>query len=253
MKKEHGINSRNIENINIQSNQQINKNIYDNLPDVMLVVISCDDGFEPQNDIIPTYVMKCDKTITYNSLREAEPMLRFIIKVYDKPLAKRYIFVHGHNTSWHYEPFTLLDRISKVIKMDYMYQQDFGGIFCHYINKDPIFGWWAKSYKFVSNYLHDKHYMNDDDPDINLLKKDDVLYPCCATFFITNNAIHKTSKSLYIRFLNGLIDFSISYTNKKINGYEPGKFAAMYAELYWPLFFNETHINFPPDCFNSTR
>jgi hypothetical protein len=81
-------------------------------------VASANDGFPVWKSTIPTFNIRCDPKRVNQSRGEAIGYLNFLISKYDHPSAKRYIFVHGHATSWHY-PRSIFREIEGLMQTDY--------------------------------------------------------------------------------------------------------------------------------------
>ena len=103
---------------------------------------------------VPAIGIKCNSTTNFFDCNEAGLYLDFIIQHYDRPLAKTYIFAHGHELAWHY-PISLLTAINKVIQTRYFKKQNFGGIFDTMYSQGPYspieIDWAPRLYKFVFN------------------------------------------------------------------------------------------------------
>lgn len=120
---------------------------------------------------------------------ESVPMLNFIIANYETPLADKYVFIHGHEESWHYKP-PLYTQLQKIMATSYFDTEDYGGIYGEYFTPGPRPGgeqsWALPIYKYIfanTSMAHDARVGAS---------------PCCGTFFMKSSLIHTRAKSEYI-------------------------------------------------------
>jgi hypothetical protein len=88
--------------------------------EVMIIYTSCREQtvFPVWKTNISLFHLKCNPETSSVDCNEAVPMLNFLIDHYDNPLAAKHIFLHAHETAWHYfRP--VFDQIRDVIALDY--------------------------------------------------------------------------------------------------------------------------------------
>jgi hypothetical protein len=153
----------------------------------MIVYISCREKtrFPIWKTNLSLFQVKCTPETNSIDCNEAVPMLNFLIDHYDDPLARKYIFLHGHERSWHYfRP--VFDQVHNVIGLDYFRKNEYGAMFPVYITGPG---------SVMSESMYTSIYANTTMPARPIIK--DNFYPCCATFFIDSRLVRTRPKFEY--------------------------------------------------------
>jgi hypothetical protein len=181
------------------------------LLDTLLVYTTChatsaNDFFPVWKFKIPTFNIKCDATKINTSCREAVGYLNFLISRYDHPSAKRYIFVHGHETSWHY-PRSVFREIEWIMRTDYWHQNTYGAVYPHLIGR-----WCAETQTWAVpfyKYLFNGTSMPAEAPVTG------TRWPCCGTFWVDSRQTQVRRKEEYILIRDRLIEWSLQVNNPR--------------------------------------
>lgn len=215
--------------------------------EILLIYTTCPpEGLDLQLPLwktkVPAIGIKCNSTTKFFDCNEAGLYLDFIIKHYDRPLAKTYIFAHGHELAWHY-PISLLTAINKAIQTRYFKKQNFGGIFDTMYSQGPYspieIDWAPRLYKFVFNgtSMPSKIIENHNQR------------PCCSTFFVKSDQIRNRKKEEYIHIRKKLTYWSQLHSAERPN---PAYYCGRIMEYSWHILFtNQSYIPVCWQCCNS--
>lgn len=226
--------------------------------DVLLVVLGCHHNqykrgkFTIQKSKYPTVLLLCNLTTNWKDLRDGGMMIRFIVDVYDNPLAKKYIFIQEHDKSWHYR-VDVWDRLDYITTTNYFKSRDFGGIFCEYWTMDHTTDKINNLYNSLSinkfmKELNIFPIMNSRD----LIKRDDT-FPCCMTLFISSSLFNKYPKENYENFYNSVRKY-IEDISETVGGPKSDKLwgihwhASVLFETIWHNIYDYKQIPYPPNC-----
>jgi hypothetical protein len=176
--------------------------------DVLIVYTTCNssDRFAIWKTAIPAVRIECDSATRANDCNEAVPLLNFVIRHYDEPLAARYVFAHGHNYGWHYQG-DFFDGLRALFRTRYWRRREYGGVFKGFYaggawGTDE--GWWARPlYSFV--------FSNTSMPMLPI--ETNNFRPCCATFWFNSALIRTRKKDEYITIRERLREWSRTHQN----------------------------------------
>lgn len=220
-----------------------------NTTSVLIVYVICGNSkFSIHLSKYPVYELRCNNKSNYKDMFEAGLLLDFIIKVYNRPLAEKYIFCQGHDLSHHYNT-NFWDRVKYITSNDYFKKNSYGGLYCIYLHSyktNPHLKKWAGD---VELYIKNKLFLRNSISDLN------INLPCCATFFVSHKLITYHTRSFYIFLRKELTTYVESNMNLIINNLTTNKRAAVFMEFYWGKIFGETYktIPIPPDCKNNLK
>lgn len=207
---------------------------------ILLVYMTCGEPYYPPPEMkIPSIEIKCDNQFNYYQCHETGPYLKFIIDHYQKPLADIYIFIHGHETSWHY-PTPITEAIDQLSSSKYIEENAFGGLECFWnyvpaiIQSNPVF-----------NELYNYFFSGTT---ISVVPQMFWSYPCCSTFFVHSKSIKLRQLDEYKSWFSMIQTWSRKFANNN-----PGKDPAIYCgrvfEGLWNVVLaNVTYVKVPPYC-----
>ena len=101
--------------------------------DVLIIIMNC--GMQETNGLdlsrlpAPAYELECNNETNWIDCHESVPYLNFIIDHYDKPAAKRYVFMHGHEEAWHLSGGNSYFALYLLFGLEYFWSAPYGG-FC---------------------------------------------------------------------------------------------------------------------------
>ena len=193
-----------------------------NFSKILVVAMTCGRNYSfaiPMGDIKLVNI-HCDPELNGLDANEAGPMLRFLIQIYDHPMADKYIFIHGHETSNHY-PKSISKTIKELTKTDHFKKNDFGGLFPSH--KQKLYGHFNPfkdtiSIRIGHVKLHD--YIFEILPSYfeQFENYSQWNFPCCSSFFISHSLIRKTPLATYTTILKNLHIFSSKHICDSFNG-----------------------------------
>lgn len=206
-----------------------------NRPTALLVYTTCHipgkipAPFSIWKTSIPAIGLECNQTTRTIDCNEAVPYLNFIIDHYDKPLADKYIFAHGHDNSWHYQG-DFFDALENLLNSTYFRKMSYGGVFRGYYFKGAWGDkedWWARPlYRFI--------FKNTSMPADPIERNNQR--PCCATFWLNSDLIKNRKKSEYIEMRNKLREWSITHADAKP---DPAWYCGRTMEYNWHIIFTK--------------
>jgi hypothetical protein len=160
--------------------------------------------------------------------------LSFVIDYYDQPLADKYIFVHAHDRSWHYDT-DLFTAIARLRKSRYFLTNSYGGVFR---NHWGIGAWGRRLHGVWARGLYAEIFGNTTMPRRPIWAHNQ--YPCCATFFMNSRLVKTRQKSEYILLRWRLRQWSRKWSMVKPN---PAHYCGRTMEWTWHILFsNRTYI-----------
>lgn len=222
--------------------------------DILVVYVDCWHSYHahpewhPEKSNFPLYKLDCDLNTNWKGIREGGMMIDFFMKYYDKPLAKKYIFIHAHDTSWHYLT-DIWDRLDYIVTTDYYKNNDFGSIFCmyNYFGLDENDKLNMIGVKPVDDYLKKFGIPFTIETQI----KEKHMSPCCSTFFITPEVIQYQKYDFWRILKIHLVDYVIMKTNNNPEddeAFNHNRWAAIWLESMWHQLFNRKRVQYPPRC-----
>ena len=175
------------------------------IPEVAIVIMSCmesnNEAIDPTLFNLPYHIIKCNPKTNVIDCHEAVPYLNFIVDNYDAPAAKKFIFIHGHNTSWHYTQ-SVYSIVKNLLNTKEFYTMNYGSI-NHFFYQKRVF--WVQSPKYRKAYYNVFH----DTPLMEFFNVDHIWFPCCASFFVDSRQFKIRPKQLYIDMIKRLRWYSI--------------------------------------------
>ena len=206
-----------------------------NRPRALLVYTTCDLPDKPAAEFsiwrtsIPAVGIECNKTSRFYDCNEAVPYLNFVIDNYDKPLADKYIFAHGHDTSWHYQG-DFFDALESLLSSAYFRKMQYGGVFRGYYYTGAWGDgeeWWARP---LYKYVFGKTSMPKEPVEINNQR------PCCATFWLNSELVRNRKKEEYIEMRDRLRQWSREHEDAKP---DPAWYCGRTMEYNWHIIFTK--------------
>ena len=210
------------------------------LPILAVIVSRCNENrllFEVPIDVYE--VNSCKEPKQYVECSEAGAYLRFILQQYDHPVAENYLFIHGHNTSWHQNGGVneMIKRILRNPNHSFYRNVDF----C-----EPDIRFWLhkRMLDLEYHFWYDEIYQNLPGMDKNF-KMQEQEYSCCAQFMVKKSAILRRPKEHYRMVFHNMITWS--FFNYNIHRDGPRFYCGRLFEYTWHKFLaNLTKV---PPCF----
>lgn len=172
--------------------------------------------------------LHCNKSTLDVDCFEAVPMLDFFVQNYDRPLARKYIFIHAHERSWHY-PESIYVQLAFLLNSSYFATQDFGGLYATQFSSgawgNKECSQWAEG---LYQFLFAGTSMPKDPP------RTSVSRPCCASFFMSSDLVKMRAKAELLLFRNRLQMWSRQ--NKHLTK-GPAWYCSRLMEDSWHLMF----------------
>jgi hypothetical protein len=202
---------------------------------ISLIIYACHHSVNWLTNLEPIYnihILNCPKE-ELGCYDESYGYLSFIINNY-KTLRGKYIFLHGHNTAWHYDTPAHY-QLKKLLKTSYFITNPFGGVYC-ITNTVFTLGQHSGSMGKSKEWYWDKMFLGT-----RLRIPRMFRYPCCGTFFVEASHITQHSVKFYKKIRDNLSNFSIIYKRKKLCG--------RVLEGSWKTIFNgyQRYVS-PPYC-----
>lgn len=206
------------------------------VPELMIIFTTCGMGtLSIRRTSFPGVQLQCDPRTKRIDCKEAVPLLNFLIDTYDAPLAKRYVFAHGHDFSWHYR-VRFFDALNIILKSEYYKTRNFGGIyglFFHNRSCGPGEEGWADD---LYRWIYKGTSMPEDPIMYNNLR------PCCSTFWLDSKLIHTRQKWEYVLIRDRLRQWSTEHMNLNKG---PGYYCSRTMEYTWHILLsNQSYIDF---------
>jgi hypothetical protein len=203
--------------------------------DALVIYMSCREkaAFPVWKSPLPTFNLSCNRKTNSIDCHEAVPILTFLIDHYNRPLARKYIFIHAHERSWHYRR-PVFDQIRELIATDYFAQNSYGGVFrVHCRGKGKLMT------EAMYRYIYGNTSMPLDPSPANSSR------PCCGTFFIDSTLVQMRPKKEYRTIRARLREWSREYHRRGLR--DPGFYCSRTMEYTWhTLLANRTSIPMLP-------
>jgi hypothetical protein len=202
------------------------------LPDLeaALVYLKCgDSSFSIHRSPIPTIARECDHSDGRDYCQEAGTMIDFAIEQYYRPFAKRYVFAHAHDWSWHYQPdfWTAFDH---VYGKEYWKTHRFGAIYSHYWHVIP----WPPDEEVWAIALYHEIFAGTSMPPEPIRNTSRM---CCSTFFVDSELIRNRPVDEYLLIRRRIRNWTLHHQDWKPS---PGYFCGRVFEYSWQLLFGQT-------------
>lgn len=180
---------------------------HEDIPPVLVIYTTCmlnTNGFrvfDASRLPAPSHELRCSPETNLIDCHEAVPMLDFLINNYEKPLAHKYIFIHGHDRAWHH-PTSIFTQLRYLINSSYFQNQEFGGIYNQFYAR----GCWGPKEAHWAGPLYEYLFRDTSMPQEQNCKENQR--PCCATFFMSSSLTQTRPKSEYILIRDRLRQWS---------------------------------------------
>lgn len=203
----------------------------------MAIYTTCKEPPFPAHRMkIPSMNIKCNLKLNHLLCKEALPMLDFFIDYYYKLPAKKLIFIHGHERSWHYRK-SVIDVVNDMIKSEKFWKTDYGALY------DKIC-WHGKAFLEKSDgggpeYKHLYKIVYANTSIAKYLTGYKISYPCCATFYINSSLITDNPISLYKTVRERLIN----WTTNQIAHNKSARICSYFMEYTWNVLLNRPWVD----------
>lgn len=207
-----------------------------NLDSTMVIYITCNEPEFPAHRLnVPSYNIKCNKSLKHLLCNEALPMLEFFIEFYGRFPAEKFVFIHGHEKSWHYRS-SVIDVINRLVNTSSYKNNDYGGLYR---------GWWHYNTDFNS-YDERGSTLQQMFKEVyggtsvfKYFRGHHISFPCCSTFYIDSSLINKNPLSLYKQVHERLIRWS----ENRIANNQSAILCGYLMEYSWNMLFNVPSIS----------
>jgi hypothetical protein len=198
---------------------------------VLLIYTTCQNSapWSLGRATIPAVGMECDNRTRLFDCNEAVPCLSFIIDHYDHPLADKYIFAHGHDTSWHYQG-NFWDALDSLLNSTYFRKMKYGGVF----RGNYFTGPWGNNEEWWARPLHEFVFARTSMPPEPI--EDRNQRPCCATFWLNSELVWSRKKEEYIVMRKRLREWSRIHAAMYPN---PAYYCGRTMEYSWHIIFTK--------------
>ena len=158
------------------------------------------------------------------------PTLLAVGKVdHDTPLADKYIFAHGHDTSWHYQG-DFFDALESLLDSAYFRKMKYGGVF----RGQYASGAWGENEEWWARPLYKYVFANTSMPPEPVEEHNQR--PCCATFWLNSELVRNRKKEEYIEMRDKLRQWS--RTHQDANP-DPAWYCGRTMEYNWHIIFTK--------------
>jgi hypothetical protein len=199
-------------------------------PSALLVYTTCrGDRFPVWKTPIPAVGIECDNETNSIDCHEAVPYLNFIIENYDRPLADKYIFAHGHEAAWHYAG-NFFDALESLLRSTYFRKLKYGGVFRQTFST----GAWGDGEEHWARPLYSYVFKQTAMPAAPVEVGNQR--PCCATFWLNSELIRNRKVTEYIAVRDALREWSKENRNMEPN---PAYFCGRVMEYNWHILFTK--------------
>jgi hypothetical protein len=178
---------------------------------------------------IPAIGLECSNSTRFIDCNEAVPYLNFVIDNYEKTLADKYIFAHGHDTSWHYQG-DFFEALESLLTATYFRKLQYGGVF----RGNYYTGAWGENEARWALPLYKFVFGNTSMPASP--EEDKNQRPCCATFWLNSELIYSRKKQEYIEMRERLRLWSVRHMDADPN---PAWFCGRTMEYSWHIIFTK--------------
>ncbi|OHS95927.1 hypothetical protein TRFO_37953 [Tritrichomonas foetus] len=213
-------NKSGIKGVNI-SDIDLNKIDFENFTDF--------EGLQGINPPYKIYELFCNSTTNDIDCKEAVPYLKFIYDHYYRLPAKKIIFTHAHEVSWHVCGH-LSQKIREVIESEAFKKLDYGPINGKaWHNRLP---WRDEScYDYLFKYVYQNTSMWHFYEDITT----PMSFNCCGTFFVDFRNIYLRPREEYLYIIQRLRNYSIE---KNAEGEKASYYCSRLMEYTWHLLLS---------------
>jgi hypothetical protein len=200
-------------------------------PRALLIYTTCQNTvpFSVWRTDIPAIGIECNNETNFWDCNEAVPYLNFLIDNYDTPLADKYIFAHGHDTSWHYQG-NFFDALDNLLSATYFRKLSYGGVF----RGNYFTGAWGDGEEYWAKPLYQYLFTGTSLPPEPI--EDHNQRPCCATFWLNSELVWSRKKEEYILMRDRLRNWS--HEHQTINP-NPAWFCGRTMEYTWHIIFTK--------------
>jgi hypothetical protein len=215
------------------------------LPRELLIYTVCNEfrmsAFSLWRTSLPHLKISCNPYTRWIDCHEAVGYLTFAIETYDRPLARRYLFIHAHDRSWHYNR-NVFDALDQCRKSNYYKEQRYGAIFPDMPGTGP----WGRGKDYCAKSLYYEIFNGTSMP-ANPIRENN-LRPCCATFFMDSELIRTRPKAEYILIRDRLRTYSLRMREEGLGRKRYSIRCSWLMEWNWHIMFanrsNITIVNF---------
>jgi hypothetical protein len=199
--------------------------------DALLIYTTCHKSaiFSIERSTIASVGIECDNETRGLDCNEAVPYLNFIIENYERPIAKKYIFAHGHDTSWHYQG-DFFDALESLLNSTYFRKMKYGGVF----RGNYFTGPWGENEEKWARPLYKFIFKNTSMPKEPVVERNQR--PCCATFWLNSELVWSREKSEYVEMRDRLREWSKRNAGVKP---DPAYFCGRTMEYSWHIIFTK--------------
>jgi hypothetical protein len=200
-------------------------------PRAVLIYTTCNKGapWSIGRATIPAIGLECDNASRFWDCNEAVPYLNFIISHYDRPIADKYIFAHGHDTSWHYQG-NFWDALDSLLTSTYFRKLKYGGVF----RGNYFTGPWGEDEASWARPLHEFVFAGTSMPPKPI--EENNQRPCCATFWLNSELVWSRKKEEYIVMRDRLREWSRMNEGMEPN---PAYYCGRTMEYSWHIIFTK--------------
>lgn len=209
------------------------------VPSVSLFIFACKHDVNWLKALLPhelpaVHVAGCPSDESDGCYDEAVGYLQFIVRNYDA-LPKRLLFLHGHETSFHYD-LPVPRAVERLVTTPYFSESSFGGVYCQ-TNAGMATEWYTRSRHVDPSVLWNHVFAGT-----GIALPSHWSYPCCGTFFVNRTAIHQHSRHVYETILSNLRQRMPEGLRKGVCG--------RVLESAWATLFLPPRTNYsePPYC-----
>ena len=204
-------------------------------PRALLIYTTCHLPDRPVSEFsiwrtsIPAIGIECNKETRFDDCNEAVPYLNFVIDNYDTPLADKYIFAHGHDTSWHYQG-DFFDALESLLDSAYFRKMKYGGVF----RGQYASGAWGENEEWWARPLYKYVFANTSMPPEPVEEHNQR--PCCATFWLNSELVRNRKKEEYIEMRDKLRQWSRAHQDANP---DPAWYCGRTMEYNWHIIFTK--------------
>ena len=200
--------------------------------DIVVLITTCDEkiAFNSSKLQLPSYKIRCNNESKLIDCKEAVPLLKYFYNVYDNPPAKKFIVIHGHETSWHYEK-SISNTVNQIIFTNYFKSNSYGALLkTGWHNDIP---WKENSLQgvYFKDLFRSIYYNTSMEKYFNAKE---LSFPCCSTFFFDSQKLKTRKKEEYLTIINRLNNYSIHCTN----AFGPSYWCSRIMEYTWHILLS---------------
>jgi hypothetical protein len=202
------------------------------MPSVLIVYTRCHEPVFPTwKTNLPCFQLTCHPETNKIDCREAVPMLEFLIQIWDSSVARKYIFIHAHETAHHYRR-SVFDQIHQLIRSDYFRENRYGAVF-------PEYG--RGHGRDMTESMYGYIYHNTSMPP-RMIDKDNFR-PSCSTFFVDSDLVRTRTVDEYQLIISRLRQWSRENPRRKLG--DAAYYCSRILEYTWHILLANL-TNIPP-------